>query len=563
MSCKVPILIEKNGDISGLPGVTYDLISGDFRGETLYPELDGAVAKLRIEMGPVKIPETGEIVQVAGDIPLIQKYSTRFSEKTTSNGKKLRKVGQNIVSHLAKFSVGDKCKVEKLVKSLLLYVMGGIPSDFEIPWDNLLPVVGVFVFGFLVDDRLDQARVGEGTKEWRSTWLRMAARIWSLDQCDVDAGDKLCHFLEDCNHGLRRMENFPGESEFARGAVKDWLLREGDALDVTAEAKTVSTYLAERRYTSGFRCSCEVMALSLHIVITPEQRQDPIFKELEDLWATLAGLVNDVYSLAKEIEQGEGSNYLLVAGKGAEFSNISTCLVHLLEVLLPEMIQNVKVLEENLLLKYDGDENLGNYFKLANNSYDAMVKWSPWSGRFGRFKQGSVTEEKTVAAYLVERRYTSGFRCSCEVMELSLHIVITLEQRQDPIFKELEDLWATLAGLVNDVYSLAKEIEQDEGSNYLLVAGRGVEFSNISTCLAHVLEVLMPEMIETVKILEEDLLLKYKRDENLRNYFKLANNSYDAMVKWSPWSGRFGRFKEGSISMFFCRNLNVFMEIAN
>ncbi|OXA38644.1 Presilphiperfolan-8-beta-ol synthase [Folsomia candida] len=400
---QVAIFFERNGHTAELPGVSYDITSGVLldskNGEDLsqaYPELVGSSAKLRFDMGPVKIPDTGEIVRLAGDIPLIQRYSPRFPGNGVSELEQLvRKAGWDIVSHVGKFALADTRKVGKLCKSLLHFITGVIPSGFEIPWDNLLPVVDVFIFVFLVDDKFDEVQEGEdetsGVEESKSSWFEMAARFRSLDEFEVNEEDSLCRFVEECKRGLRRMENFPGESEPVRRAVEEWLVREGKALEGTAGEKTAAAYLAERRYTSGFKLSCEVLAFSLHIFVALEHRADPVFKELEHLWATLAGLANDVYSLAKEVEQGEESNYLLVAGNGAEFSNISTCLGHLLEVRMPEMIETVKILDEDLLLKYKRDENLRNYFKLANNSYDAMVKWSPWSGRFGRFKEGSIS----------------------------------------------------------------------------------------------------------------------------------------------------------------------------
>lgn len=155
---QVPIFLEKDDHTAELPGITYDLIFGGLRGEIVsqtHPELVGASEKLRFDMGPVKIPETGETVLLSVDIPLIQKYSPRISRKGTFERKMLRKVEGDIASHVDKFALGDTCKVEKMVKSLL-YVIGGIPNDFEIPWGNLLPVVGVFVFGFLVDDKFDE-----------------------------------------------------------------------------------------------------------------------------------------------------------------------------------------------------------------------------------------------------------------------------------------------------------------------------------------------------------------------------------------------------------------------
>lgn len=158
---QVAIFLEKNGHTAELPGVSYDIASGALlaskNGEILsqaYPELVGASAKLRFDMGPVKIPETGETVRLAGDIPIIQTYSPRYPVSALEQ--LVRKVGRDITSHVDKFALADTRKVEKLCKSLLLFVTGVIPSGFEIPWDTLLPVVDVFIFVFLVDDKFDE-----------------------------------------------------------------------------------------------------------------------------------------------------------------------------------------------------------------------------------------------------------------------------------------------------------------------------------------------------------------------------------------------------------------------
>lgn len=83
---------------------------------------------------------------------------------------------------------------------------------------------------FCINNECEQVGVKvdetSGIEERRLSWLEMTARIWSVDECEVNTGDKLTHFLEDCKRGLQRMENFKGESEPARGAVKEWLLRE-------------------------------------------------------------------------------------------------------------------------------------------------------------------------------------------------------------------------------------------------------------------------------------------------------------------------------------------------
>jgi hypothetical protein len=265
----------------------------------------------------------------------------------------------------------------------------------------------------------------------RSRWfLHLQAFIFTLDdaldnQIDIRAGgDPMEYaalalvfdaFLAALSSGEKRRSPvpFPAFEGFReallavrRGALEtgldiDWLVAsmrdyfdalawEHGAHTARGYLPTVSTYVHNREQTISYLQSIESFLLIKGISLAPAHRERHPVRLLLTNACRHVLLVNDVFSLAKEIDCGEVENVLLLGharGAGSLARRFDTLLSQ-----INDLVRDTAHVAQKLAATFPGDRDVQGFIATIVNSVNGHVAWYAKSRRYGHFVRAPRVE---------------------------------------------------------------------------------------------------------------------------------------------------------------------------
>jgi hypothetical protein len=177
--------------------------------------------------------------------------------------------------------------------------------------------------------------------------------------------------------------------------------------------------------------------------------------------------------------------------------------------------------------------------EFINASVDCLEA-NAWENRGWTGIDVPVDPRQEKRYYYYRRESTYGWLPCLESTCFYKNISVSKRIRQDPLMKMIRRRWVRASFIINDMFSIQKELRNDEKSNMLLIRGKTMSGSIAFEKTARDLK----EAIQDIPALQMHLERKYKRSPefaNLQAYLNLGKAILDGNNQYLLIAERYGQ----------------------
>lgn len=180
-------------------------------------------------------------------------------------------------------------------------------------------------------------------------------------------------------------------------------------------------------------------------------------------------------------------------------------------------------------------ESIPEYQNIRQFFLQDMEEYLKWViATYNESGDSNVTEE----SYLFMRRYFSGAAPTFEFVALMNGINLQEDMRNNNMFKKLKETALNIISITNDIFSLKKEIKNNESGNFILVK---VLQSKLPLDEAfRQANVFLNTEIKSFINLNNALRSAFPCDQQLHKYISSMANMIDGHLRWYEHCKRYG-----------------------